>query len=156
MAVSLPKQCHFPEPLVYGHLYCKLSNSYFSQTQCEQCSWVMNTHLHNCSWQPWSLLGFIEYLNEHLLGSNHAPWGKWKEWKKGITQVSGEKKFHCKLNLTSSPSSPRRGEQRRMAVSPWNIVWLLKRKVSGASLVVQWLRLCFQCRGCRFNPWLRN
>ena len=73
MAVSLQKQCHFPEPLVYGHLYCKLSNSYFLQTQCEQCSWVMNTHLHNCSWQPLSLLGFIEYLNEHLLGSNHAP-----------------------------------------------------------------------------------
>ena len=23
-------------------------------------------------------------------------------------------------------------------------------------LVVQWLRLCFQCRGCRFSPWSRN
>ena len=134
--------------------------SYFLQTQCEQCSWVMNTHLHNCSWQPLPLLNLIKYLNEYLLGSNHAPWGKWKEWKMGMYTSSPGKRsstvnLTCKILLTSSSSSPRRGEER-MAVSPCNIAWLLKWKVSGASLVVQWLRLCFQCRGCRFNPWLRN
>ena len=26
----------------------------------------------------------------------------------------------------------------------------------GTSLVVQWLRLCFNCRAHRFDPWLGN
>ena len=26
----------------------------------------------------------------------------------------------------------------------------------GSSLVVQWSRLCFHCRGHRFDPWLGN
>ena len=33
---------------------------------------------------------------------------------------------------------------------------LIKIKLLGTFLVVQWLRLCFQCRVCKFNPWLEN
>ena len=28
------------------------------------------------------------------------------------------------------------------------------KSIVGTSLEVQWLRLCFHCRGCRFDPWL--
>ena len=31
-----------------------------------------------------------------------------------------------------------------------------KKPWAGNSLAVQWLRLCFQCKGPEFNPWLRN
>ena len=30
----------------------------------------------------------------------------------------------------------------------------LKKKILDTSLVVQWLRLCFQCRWHGFDPWL--
>ena len=29
-------------------------------------------------------------------------------------------------------------------------------QIQGASLVAQWLRICLQCRRCRFNPWVRK
>ena len=31
-----------------------------------------------------------------------------------------------------------------------------KNHMIGNSLALQWLRVCPQCRGYRFNPWLRN
>ena len=40
-----------------------------------------------------------------------------------------------------------------------NTVFLNKQKKHeklGTSLVIQWLRLCFQCRGQGFNPWSAN
>ena len=39
------------------------------------------------------------------------------------------------------------------------VLWLGEgwgRKRQGTSLEVQWLRLCFQCWGCRLDPWLGN
>ena len=34
-------------------------------------------------------------------------------------------------------------------------MWIIRNKVR-TSLVVQWLRLCSQCRGHRFDPWLEK
>ena len=39
-------------------------------------------------------------------------------------------------------------------VSQFNVS--LKKRGLGTSLVVQWLRLCSQCRGPRFDPWSDN
>ena len=33
---------------------------------------------------------------------------------------------------------------------------LVRKEAAGTSLVVQWLRLCFQCRVPGFDPWLGN
>ena len=33
-------------------------------------------------------------------------------------------------------------------------MWRLKNMLLGTSLVAQWLRICFQCRGQRFDLWL--
>ena len=34
------------------------------------------------------------------------------------------------------------------------VTGFIKTEVSGTSLVVQWLRLHFQCRECGIHPWL--
>jgi len=38
----------------------------------------------------------------------------------------------------------------RVRISPGD----QKNSIVGTSLDVQWLRLCFHCKGCRFDLWL--
>ena len=51
----------------------------------------------------------------------------------------------------------------KMVQPLWRTVWLvvvqkIRNRIStwGTSLVVQWVRLCSQCRGPGFNPWSGN
>ena len=36
------------------------------------------------------------------------------------------------------------------------VKWALESITTGNPLVVQWLRMCFHCRGCELDPWLGN
>ena len=38
----------------------------------------------------------------------------------------------------------------------WTIKPIIKIIIVETSLVVQWLRLAFQCKGCGFDPWMGN
>ena len=49
-----------------------------------------------------------------------------------------------------------RGSHKKMAEENEGSKSRKNDKQTGTSLVVQWLRLCLQCRGRGFNPWIGN
>ena len=81
-------------------------------------------------------------------------------------------KWNCKYHIVFTPKYRRKifYGQKRLEIGKilrdlceWNEVKIIEAEVCPdhvhmfvSSLLVQWLRLCFQCRGYGFNPWWGN
>ena len=95
----------------------------------------------------------------------YSPLCKYRLCFRGLSIPDDNNKSRQAFAITQTPSRHLiyiqfSGHVYHISQVSFTIVWGMKnwcwKKLMGTFLVVQWLRLCSQCRGPGFDPWSRN
>ena len=105
-----------------------------------------NSHFPNAKSEPWCHLRVV-FFNPSLLITKYC------RGKENILKQPLHPHAHC-----AGPQNIQHESCLAAAAAKkfYFNIYNLKKLIHRTSLAIQWLGLCFHCRGCRFYPWSGN